>query len=1006
MKLRCVGLRIVIAVLSLVVIASCCRTSSAAVTELKFADTASEYALDPESGNIAAVDPTNNKVSLYGPNFTDGATAKPIASLVVGNRPGSIVFKQAGKVRLFAVGCLSENNIYLFDAATLKQTAKIPITGSDVTSVAASLNPDDPYVYYCYGRGHDSATGRVQVLKHVDEGLAFDDSMDCAISASGNLAYRRGPWSPSGFESLRKVEPTVPGGKVSFQRVFYDHNSTAQYVVDPFDVYTATGPKLYTARLDKSVAMLQFAPLRFFPDRPFAVGFDQYIGSQRHMMPSSRSESKRKLVVASTNSFQNVVELELPNSFTSTGEQENLARGNSQADFKFVGNRTSIFVDSARSRLVLVRDKRGLIVPYADLKLPDEPFLMVQADAKSPLLVGMKSTLPLTKKDARIKIELLDKPEGVALTAAGLEWTPTEDQIGAQPVRVKLTHGALERTQTIEAEVARPFLALPASVSGLASSDDGKTLVGWTVPAMSHMHNPGPPGSDVPRCVLVDSINGKVLASGPLPFAAQLVSVDQHFVYAVQPGTGVVTALGRDDLGHRKQISLEGVTTWIRPLGNKELIIGMSDGRWLKYSVPDLKLITENRIGLNGGNFGHDPEGNQSRSGMKRIAEGWLMPSGTVFDESLTKPVFLKTIVGLRAAGLPINFDPRNRQEDGGRMPQFGHSFRSPGGAERAVVASVTFGARQSALLLTRAVETVQVPGAIHTNKSTETWTLMSLAPGRSDTTGALTTVVSKSDDIANMQENIHFNVIPGALVVVDGHVFCGIRGRLYRVPLAGLTFSDAEEAKPPKFKQAQSTLVVDLSGKTILKHEVVDGIAPVQYALSSAFGGIEIEPRDGTVTLDGPTLSTKLIDFLSGKVSRSTNMPSNGGAFESSEAIDQYLHTASVAYEQVTGSKPKGVPFALSIALQATDSTPRTAIVSYYVLADLPRGPLERQIAERAAEIAKMREEARLAKGAGGTGGAIDGATQERIRQLELRITGLEAQLKILTQLLGEGAR
>ena len=135
------------------------------------------------------------------------------------------------------------------------------MASSGVSLVNSSLNPDDPYLYDCSGNGHESATGRVNLAKMTDEGQAFNDSMDMALTASGRMFYRRGPWSPSGFESLRMVDAAIAGAAPQYLRVFYDHNSTAAYVPDLSDTYTAAGTELYTASLNKKVATLDLVVL-------------------------------------------------------------------------------------------------------------------------------------------------------------------------------------------------------------------------------------------------------------------------------------------------------------------------------------------------------------------------------------------------------------------------------------------------------------------------------------------------------------------------------------------------------------------------------------------------------------------------------------------------------------------------------------------------------------------------------------------------------------------------
>lgn len=989
----------------LVVATVFCPAASAAVTEVTFAEWASEYAVDPQTGNIAAVDPANNEVSLYGSDLKSGAAPKPIASVVAGNRPTSVVFKQAGATRLFAVACLAESNIYLFDAATLKQLAKIPVAASDVSSLAASVNPDDPYVYYCYGRGHDSACGRVQVLKNVDEGLAFDDAMDCAISAQGNYAYRRGPWSPSGFESLRKVEPSTPGGKTTFQRVFYDHNSTAQYVCDPFELYTAAGTNLYTVRLDKSVAKVNFVPRCFFDNHPWMAGIEGPLLGRNY--DSSERNQSSKLVVASTNTFQKIGELTLPSSFTkSEGEAKNLA-GPGDADFKFVGYRLAVIADAKRDRILLLRNNRGLVVPVADLKLPDEPFLFISADTKAPIVVERKNIIKLATKDSRIKVELVDKSEGLELTSNGLEWTPKADLVGEQAVRLKLSYGELERTHTVELNIGRSFMPLPFAANRIGASEDGKSLIAWSIPRRDmHRHDGQQAGEEaVPRCMLIDPAAQKVLCSAALPFIPEFVAVDDHYIYAVQQNAGVVAALGRNDMGHRKQISFDGDVAWLRALGNKELVVGTTDGRWLKYSVPELSLLVENRGGFAGAGGMMMRDGNGSaESAMTRVAEGWQFQNGDVYDEALSKQLLVKAPGTLKRGGANFQmeqpgFGRRNEQQYG-----VGASFRV-GNVEQAVIGFVRVGASRRPLFLTRSVQTIDLPNAVHTSKTTETWAVVGEPPSQP---GSRSTVLSKSPDVTQGRHDAFDSVSLGALAVVNDQVYSSFGGRLYQLPLADVFAAKADEDKPPRFKPTQSVLTADLSGTTTLKHQVLEGKPPMQFALMAPFGGLKIEPSDGTVTIDGPAATKALLDQFCGTKDPLAPNGFRGQAQFNAESLDAYLLTAARDFEQITGTKPKGVPVALSVAVQTTDSNPRTAALSYYVLADLPRAQVDARITEMAAEIARLREQQFAQResrpgNVGAGGGQPSTEVQARIRRLEERILSLEAQINILTKLMSK---
>ena len=156
-----------------------------------------------------------------------------------------------------------------------------------------------------------------------DRGSIFDSSMDCAISASGKTAYRRGPWSPSGFESLRLTNGFADE-KPKFTRALYEHTSSAQYVPDPFDQFTAAGNTIYSCDLSRKVASLNFIPECFFSTRPLVVGLTG--GTRLARRGSNRDSRSVKLFAASYNTFSALGEpVEVPSEFAS--EPKMLPRG-------------------------------------------------------------------------------------------------------------------------------------------------------------------------------------------------------------------------------------------------------------------------------------------------------------------------------------------------------------------------------------------------------------------------------------------------------------------------------------------------------------------------------------------------------------------------------------------------------------------------------------------------------------------------------------------------------
>ena len=232
-----------------------------------------DFAMHPTSGDIIALDAENSQAVLFRASDLKMKRSEPAAKLRVGSTPVSVFYKEFEDKQVFAVVCSQDTHMYLIDALKFALLAKVELNQSGVSYVTGSRNATDPFIYYNYGSGHDSAAAAVSLRDMKNKGLAFDDAMDCAISASGEIAYRRGPWSPSGFESLIRTTD-LSADKPAFARLFYDHNSTAQYLPDPFDRFTAAGSKIFVRSLEKSVASLDFVPHDFFTDRPVVVGIE------------------------------------------------------------------------------------------------------------------------------------------------------------------------------------------------------------------------------------------------------------------------------------------------------------------------------------------------------------------------------------------------------------------------------------------------------------------------------------------------------------------------------------------------------------------------------------------------------------------------------------------------------------------------------------------------------------------------------------------------------------
>lgn len=924
-----------------------------------------DFAVDPESGVIAAVDVKQNQVAFFGPKISIGM--RPTTTLTLGNRPASVVFKQTAKERLFVVACLGEDQLYLVDATTLKQIAKIPVAASDISGLAVSQAPDDAVVYYNYGRGHDCAAGYVDLDKRENRGLAFDDAMDCAISGDGRYAYRRGPWSPSGFESLKRVEGIVAASRPKFERVFYEHDSRGQYVSDPYGQYTSSGNKLYSVTLEKAIGEFQMIPAAFFPDKPLVVGFST--GPVRSSRLQRGPKDPLKLVVASLNTYRNVAELELPAEIA-VADETNLA-GPGNGDFKFVGYKQRTIVDAQRSRIIIAHAGNIVEVPYATLGLPDEPFLVLSADTSQPIVIAKPNVIKLRTRDSRIKVELLDHTDGLALTARGLEFKPNESQIGTLSARFRLSHGEFERIVPVELQVEREGLKLSGAINRCAVA--GRWCFGWSA-VENHRAGQEPQS---PQGVLINLETGVIVSQAALAFQPHLAAVDDQNVFLVQPGTGTLTVLDPQTLQQRKAMTFDLPIAWVTSL-DQAVAVGLGDGSFLRLKASDLSLLPSTQVGKPSAASIH----RQMASGApKRTSSGLRFPDGNVYDAQLERLVLFKAPDSL--IRLVDNEDPAFAEDARGQP--------IPNGSDGQAVAFVEHPDQPATLVLRRRAKTENVPGATHTWRTESVWVVEVFPSNRPLPPAAKTVTLAKSTSTAQYAAAGEARQ-SGQIAVSGDKVVCLCGGKLFQLPLASVSVDEAS-ASPPAFLAAQSVFVVD-DGPPALRQEVRGGTKPLQFSLSSPQPGLTINPANGEIAVD----SARIRQAALARLCPAAGPTPRGSVFQSLKEVDDYSARTADLVKRIAGREPRGVPVVIPIAVQAVDATPRTARLRYDVICEVPRGEIDAEFKKlellRAQQPAVQQPEIQQAADVGG--GAV-----ERMRKLEQRIAALEAQLELLTRLL-----
>ena len=537
-----------------------------------------DFAIDPETGTVCAVTQNDEKAFLIKPEFFDGDKGAISDPISIGAQPARVVFKRYRGKAFFVACCYKDSNLYVIDATTGKLVKKVPVLEAGVQSLAASTNDSDPFVLYCFGAGHGSSTGALDLREFRDVGKVFGDSATASISADGTIAYRRGPWSPTGFESLTRTT-AIDDPNPKFVRLFYDHRSTLPYLPGPFGEYTASGNTLYSADLKRKVATLDSNVVFFHPDRPllFCINGNNTTG---------RSDSSLKITAYSYNTFKRV------GASVSLSARRASSPPSRPQSRRQVVNYRRVFADPQAKRLYVLRNNWATLIPFDQFELPDEAYLRVDVDQKRAT-VGEAVEISLKKMDPRVEIDFEDLPAGVEKTERGLRWTPSADQVGTEKIVLNLKHGEVQRQQVLPIDVAFPSVQLGHSASRVAVGPKKDVAVVWHQPNRNFRS----PNETLPKNILtiIDLTARKVTATRDLPFKILTASVDSHFVYVASAESSYVQVLSKTDLTKKKtiyadkQVSQISSDDQILKIGNRQ------------YQLPSLDRVKRNKsvISLN-----------------------------------------------------------------------------------------------------------------------------------------------------------------------------------------------------------------------------------------------------------------------------------------------------------------------------------------------------------------------------------------------------------------------
>jgi hypothetical protein len=944
-----------------------------------------DFAVNPQSGGLAVLLPDSDEVVLYPTKIAEGTSGEVRAK--VGRLPVGIGYKELPGRSLFAVVSLEAGEMTLLDAATLKQIKLISLSLESPSSVTTSANPQDPYVYYCAGRGHGSRLGRVNAVTGADEGAVDTGSesvMDAVVSADGSLVYLRGPWSPSGFQVYEILRPDPQRPRPAARQLRREHQSCPGYLPDAYGQFVVSGHQVYTPDLGKQLARLAIAPMLCSTVRPVLVGIEDDL-----------------VVAASANTFKVVGSTKLPIKPPAPATVKALPVGNPNADFKRFAYQTRV-LEAPTSDCVLVCTGRSVcIVPYAALDLPPEPLLAVQVEGTREGAVGQQLALRLTPRDPVVKIEMTSGPRGAEVKDNRLTWTPDESQVGSHRVVLRISGKATERNQELTLKAYRPGLQVPFILAHFQVSPDGSAAVAL---GQDPVANAFPNQENRVRLALIDLQTSTITAERRMPVAVQTAAVDRHHVYAGLSGSDAFYALGRKDLADGRRLFTNGRVRELVPVNDELLFVGTQAGDLMVLTVPGLEPAEPGQVGIG---IHLSVRGKSlSKAPPRRLGDGWWY-DGCFYDAAFKKPRVVIRPSGFWAMGpggqaaFPVTEPPQYMQWQNSYP-----AWLSPWGV---TVANnqIVHGKQQVGSLQ---MDSSPFPGTMTTTILLDQPAVAALRRGQQGGYGpeARIRVELAFFDLVTGTSPVKMTLLdqppePGTggfpfnevtQLETAANQLIGISGnRLYLVKPPKL---DPDKYPTPMFCIADQPLkVLGADDLSLPLPKLVGAKAPVEFALRQEMPGVDIDATAGKLKLRSRLLMQKVAEAVT---------PMAGGGWgptrqPAEAALKTYLQEQVPRFERLMGRKPTGVPVWLSLGLVARDRSLQSLDIDYGLFVDVPTEIVQTRVMAAAAAAAVRT----MTTPQWTTPSRVPDFTERRLQAMEQRLDQMNRKIDLIMELLQE---
>lgn len=951
-------------------------TAHAEVRLLELSTSYSDFALNPKTGEVAAIDSEQGTVTLFRSAFFDGDKTATSAPVQTGISPSCICYKEFGAQAYFCVACAKDSNMYLLNPADLKLISKISLAGVGIIHLGCSTHPEDPFVYYVGGTDYQRIQGcAVNLRTMTDVGQVLNRCSEAVISPNGRLAYLRSMYSsPTGFDCYRMNSP-FDAKTPQFAQTFHEHESVPGYLPDPYDQFTAVGSLIYSADLTKRISAVPYTIALFVQKPALIVGFtSEEVTEKRRGLPPNMKPLE--LLATSYNSFRATGErIPMPKSFGSE-LKPSLKPTVNALDPLSVRNKTRYFSDDSHGRIICACLDQFAIVPIIDFKAPDEPLLHATLKSATVLQVGRLAELEVTVRDPRVELTFANLPPQAKVTQNKIAWTPAASQIGQHPFQAVLKHGEFERKIPFSVSVENPKVTLPFVPRGIALSASGKTAVVWS----SAIQPPAPPATQL---AVVDVAGMKLVASHTEGLTNLQFELDDKYLYLRESRGAFIQVHDLQTLKRVKTLYTDDVIE--RIFFHEDLLIANSNAGMSAFLLSELR---PRKVPV---------------EGPGQLTNLGIIWNDVVLDKNLETPVLLLSST-LPSLGMPVS----NSQFDYSRHANMSRGTRFTGEPRH---------------VSNDAQRQFQNPLNPYENQRLAAVDPIFRAEVLSEGGGRIRLVNTEP-------ERIHLSLkdwlrggevirIPIAQHVPSGNPqVIGRESAELRVAAAESKIAicwndeffavDVPQPLPPEFKRGLSvrpehrelTLTTAKDGLLKLPHKATGGTPPYSYTFVASVPGLEIDEQAGVVIVNANELQARAVELLGKSL---IPIPSSPNPVE---ILDQFIGKSATATEKLIGRKLTGAPVFMPIHLRVQDADGQSTELRYGLIVEAPREPLQTVIKNSYDKLVAVQKEMRDRNAAGKvapkgetTPATSGNAHQEELRRLREKVDVLESRMDLIIQ-------